>query len=205
MCCVMSWKRLCIMKLLIDYRRPTNQESLCTYWNLYTGYFVSRPTRTTQWFALAFIIEIAVINRLHCFICHFRALWGDHGMLTLTLNLIITSKRSLMNCRNKMKKTWQKICCRVTFHCIEAWHHNVKRYGALAFSNTKLEKCRQALVSWKLYPAYTTILKSYHVQRRYNLSPLLSWMIIIFMHSHVYVVVNFYLGQFLFFFCLWVW
>ena len=25
-------------------------------------------------------------------------------MLTLTLNLIITSKRSLMNCRNKMKK-----------------------------------------------------------------------------------------------------
>ena len=52
-------------------------------------------------------VEIAVINRLHCLICHFRALWGDHGMLTLTLNLIITSKRSLMNCRNKMKKTWK--------------------------------------------------------------------------------------------------
>lgn len=85
-------------------------------------------------------VEIAIINRLHCLICRFHALWGDQGMLTLTLNLIITSKRSLMNCRNKMKKTWQKICCRVTFHCIEAWHHNVKRYGALAFSNTKLEK-----------------------------------------------------------------
>ena len=27
----------------------------------------------------------------------------------------------------------------------------------------------------------------------------------IFMQSHVYVVVNFYLGQFSFFFCLWVW
>ena len=96
-------------------------------------------------------------------------------MLTLALNLIITSKRSLMNCRNKMKKHDRKFA--VVSHSTALKHDitiNVKRYGALAFSNTKLEKCRQALVSWKLYPACTTILKSYHVQRRYNLSPLSS-------------------------------
>lgn len=147
------------------------------YWLFRLSAHPHHPTICSRIHHQSGFVEIAVINRLHCLICRFRALWGDHGMLTLILNLIITSKRSLMNCRNKMKKTWRKICCRVTFHCIEAWHHHVKRYGALAFSNTKLKKCRQALVSWKLYPAYTTILKPYHVQRRYNLSPLSSWML----------------------------
>ena len=114
-------------------------------------------------------------------------------MLTLTLNLIITSKRSLMNCRNKIKKKHDRKFAVVSHST--ALKHDITMSSVmapLAFSNTNLEECLigQALVSWKLYPAYTTILKSYHD---------------IFMHSHVYVVVNFYLGQFLFFFCLWVW
>lgn len=174
------------------------------YWLFRLSAYPHHPTICSCIHHQSGFVEIAVINRLHCLICRFRALWGDHGMLTLTLNLIITSKRSLMNCRNKMKKTWQKICCRVTFHCIEAWHHSVKRYGALAFSNTKLEKCRQALVSWKLFPTYTTIFEVLPCSTTLQLVTIVE-LNDIFMQSHVYVVVNFYLGQFSFFFCLWVW
>lgn len=135
MCCVMSWKRLCIMKLLIDYRRPTNQESLCSYWNLYTGYFVSLPTRTTQRFALAFIIEIAVINRLHCLICHFRALWGDHGMLTLTLNLLLQNE-VLWIVEIKWKKHENLLSCHIPLHwsmtsqCQALWRPSFLKYEA---------------------------------------------------------------------------
>lgn len=174
------------------------------YWLFRLSAHPHHPTICSRIHHQSGFVEIAVINRLHCLICRFRALWGDHGMLTLTLNLLLLQNEVLWIVEIKWKKhdgkfavvshstalkhdiTMSSVIWRPSFLKYEAW----KMPSSACF----MEVISCIHYNFEALPCSTTLQLVTIVELND-----------IFMHSHVYVVVNFYLGQFLFFFCLWAW
>lgn len=110
-------------------------------------------------------VEIAVINRLHCLICRFRALWGDHGMLTLTLNLLLQNE-VLWIVEIKWKNmTENLLSCHIPLHwsmtsqCQALWRPSFLKYEAwkMPSSACSMEVISCIHYNFEVLPCSTTL------------------------------------------------